>query len=202
MDEKRVFGYVRVSTRDQNEDRQIAALVDMGVSEKHIYLDKQSGKDFERPMYKKMVKRFKENDTLYVKSIDRLGRNYEEILDQWRILTKEKRIDIVVIDMPLLDTRREKNLLGTFIADLVLQILSYVSENERVVIRQRQKEGIETAKRRGVQFGRPSKAYPDNWQELVSKYKNGEISAKEAAKVCGITASTFYRRIKREENQT
>ena len=202
MDEKRVFGYVRVSTRDQNEDRQIAALVDMGVSEKHIYLDKQSGKDFERPMYKKMVKRFKENDTLYVKSIDRLGRNYEEILDQWRILTKEKRIDIVVIDMPLLDTRREKNLLGTFIADLVLQILSYVSENERVVIRQRQKEGIETAKRRGVQFGRPSKTYPDNWQELVSKYKNGEISAKEAAKVCGITASTFYRRIKREENQT
>ena len=150
----------------------------------------------------KMVKRFNENDTLYIKSIDRLGRNYEEILEQWRVLTKEKRIDIVVIDMPLLDTRREKNLLGTFIADLVLQILSYVSENERVITRQRQKEGIETAKKKGVKFGRPSKDYPENWDELVTQFENGEISAKEAASVCGITASTFYRRLKKTKKTT
>ena len=202
MSEKRIYGYVRVSSRDQNEDRQMLAMQDMGVVEKNIYLDKQSGKDFDRPMYKKMVKRFRENDTLYIKSIDRLGRNYEEILEQWRILTKEKRIDIVVIDMPLLDTRREKNLLGTFIADLVLQILSYVSENERVITRQRQKEGIETAKKKGVQFGRPAKEYPDNWDELVAQFENGEISANEAADACGITASTFYRRLKKIKRTT
>ncbi len=202
MSEKRIYGYVRVSSRDQNEDRQMLAMQDMGVVEKNIYLDKQSGKDFDRPMYKKMVKKFRENDTLYIKSIDRLGRNYEEILEQWRILTKEKRIDIVVIDMPLLDTRREKNLLGTFIADLVLQILSYVSENERVITRQRQKEGIETAKKKGVQFGRPAKAYPDNWDELVVQFENGEISANEAADACGITASTFYRRLKKIKRTT
>lgn len=202
MSEKRIYGYVRVSSRDQNEDRQMLAMQDMGVVEKNIYLDKQSGKDFDRPMYKKMVKRFRENDTLYIKSIDRLGRNYEEILEQWRVLTKEKRIDIVVIDMPLLDTRREKNLLGTFIADLVLQILSYVSENERVITRQRQKEGIETAKKKGVQFGRPAKEYPDNWDELVTQFENGEISANEAADACGITASTFYRRLKKIKRTT
>lgn len=202
MSEKRIYGYVRVSSRDQNEDRQMLAMQDMGVVEKNIYLDKQSGKDFDRPMYKKMVKKFRENDTLYIKSIDRLGRNYEEILEQWRILTKEKRIDIVVIDMPLLDTRREKNLLGTFIADLVLQILSYVSENERVITRQRQKEGIETAKKKGVQFGRPAKEYPENWDELVVQFENGEISANEAADACGITASTFYRRLKKIKRTT
>jgi len=202
MSEKRIYGYVRVSSRDQNEDRQMLAMQDMGVVEKNIYLDKQSGKDFDRPMYKKMVKRFRENDTLYIKSIDRLGRNYEEILEQWRVLTKEKRIDIVVIDMPLLDTRREKNLLGTFIADLVLQILSYVSENERVITRQRQKEGIETAKKKGVQFGRPAKKYPDNWNELIVQFENGEISANEAADACGITASTFYRRLKKIKRTT
>lgn len=202
MSEKRIYGYVRVSSRDQNEDRQMLAMQDMGVVEKNIYLDKQSGKDFDRPMYKKMVKKFRENDTLYIKSIDRLGRNYEEILEQWRILTKEKRIDIVVIDMPLLDTRREKNLLGTFIADLVLQILSYVSENERVITRQRQKEGIETAKKKGVQFGRPAKEYPENWDELVVQFENGEISANEAADACGITASTFYRRLKKLKRTT
>lgn len=197
MNEKKVYGYVRVSSRDQNEDRQMIAMRDMNIPENNIFMDKQSGKDFERPKYKKMLKKIKENDILYVKSIDRLGRNYEEILEQWRIITKEKRADIVVIDMPLLDTRREKNLLGTFIADLVLQILSYVSETERVTTKQRQREGIEAAKLKGVQFGRPAKAYPDNWEMLVEKYENGELSAKAAADECGITASTFYRRVKK-----
>jgi DNA invertase Pin-like site-specific DNA recombinase len=197
VNEKKIYGYVRVSSKDQNEDRQMIAMRDMNIPEKNIFTDKQSGKDFERPMYKKMLKKLKENDVLYIKSIDRLGRNYEEILEQWRIITKEKKIDIVVIDMPLLDTRREKNLLGTFIADLVLQILSYVSETERVTTKQRQREGIEAAKLKGVQFGRPSKDYPDNWETLVEKYENGEISAKDAAHECDITASTFYRRVKK-----
>jgi DNA invertase Pin-like site-specific DNA recombinase len=197
VNEKKIYGYVRVSSKDQNEDRQMIAMRDMNIPEKNIFTDKQSGKDFERPMYKKMLKKLKENDVLYIKSIDRLGRNYEEILEQWRIITKEKKIDIVVIDMPLLDTRREKNLLGTFIADLVLQILSYVSETERETTKQRQREGIEAAKLKGVQFGRPSKDYPDNWETLVEKYENGEISAKDAAHECDITASTFYRRVKK-----
>lgn len=197
MNEKKIYGYVRVSSKDQNEDRQMIAMRDINIPERNIFTDKQSGKDFERPMYKKMLKKLKENDVLYIKSIDRLGRNYEEILEQWRIITKEKKIDIVVIDMPLLDTRREKNLLGTFIADLVLQILSYVSETERETTKQRQREGIEAAKLKGVQFGRPSKDYPDNWETLVEKYENGEISAKDAAHECDITASTFYRRVKK-----
>jgi DNA invertase Pin-like site-specific DNA recombinase len=195
VNEKKIYGYVRVSSKDQNEDRQMIAMRDINIPERNIFTDKQSGKDFERPMYKKMLKKLKENDVLYIKSIDRLGRNYEEILEQWRIITKEKKIDIVVIDMPLLDTRREKNLLGTFIADLVLQILSYVSETERETTKQRQREGIEAAKLKGVQFGRPSKDYPDNWETLVEKYENGEISAKDAAHECDITASTFYRRV-------
>jgi DNA invertase Pin-like site-specific DNA recombinase len=197
VNEKKIYGYVRVSSKDQNEDRQMIAMRDVNIPEKNIFIDKQSGKNFERPMYKKMVKKLKENDILYIKSIDRLGRNYEEILEQWRIITKEKKTEIVVIDMPLLDTRREKNLLGTFIADLVLQILSYVSETERATTKQRQREGIEAAKLKGVQFGRPSKDYPDNWKTLVEKYENGEISAKEAAEECNITASTFYRRVKK-----
>jgi DNA invertase Pin-like site-specific DNA recombinase len=197
VNEKKIYGYVRVSSKDQNEDRQMIAMRDINIPERNIFTDKQSGKDFERPMYKKMLKKLKENDVLYIKSIDRLGRNYEEILEQWRIITKEKKIDIVVIDMPLLDTRREKNLLGTFIADLVLQILSYVSETERETTKQRQREGIEAAKLKGVQFGRPSKDYPDNWETLVEKYENGEISAKDAAHECDITASTFYRRVKK-----
>jgi DNA invertase Pin-like site-specific DNA recombinase len=197
VNEKKIYGYVRVSSKDQNEDRQMIAMRDVNIPEKNIFIDKQSGKNFERPMYKKMVKKLKENDILYIKSIDRLGRNYEEILEQWRIITKEKKTEIVVIDMPLLDTRREKNLLGTFIADLVLQILSYVSETERATTKQRQREGIEAAKLKGVQFGRPSKDYPDNWKTLVEKYENGEISAKDAAHECDITASTFYRRVKK-----
>ena len=194
MREKQIYGYVRVSSKDQNEDRQLVAMSDMDIHRKNIYVDKQSGKDFNRPMYKRLIRKLKENDILYIKSIDRLGRNYEEILEQWRIITKEKKADIVVIDMPLLDTRREKGLLGTFIADLVLQILSYVSETERVTIKQRQREGIEAARLKGVQFGRPSKDYPDNWDELVEKFDNGEMTASEVSEICNITTSTFYRR--------
>lgn len=197
-----VYGYVRVSSRDQNEDRQIIAMRKVGILEKNIFVDKQSGKDFNRPMYQKMVRKFKKNDILYIKSIDRLGRNYEEILEHWRILTKEKNIDIVVMDMPLLDTRKEKNLLGTFIADLVLQILSYVSESERAITKQRQKEGIEAARIKGVQFGRPSKKYPENWGKLVRAYETGDLSAKEIAEQCNITVSTFYRRYKKIEKET
>lgn len=206
MKEKQIYGYVRVSSKDQNEDRQLIAMEDMDIPKKNIYVDKQSGKDFNRPMYKKLVRKLKENDILYIKSIDRLGRNYEEILEQWRIITKEKKVDIVVIDMPLLDTRREKGLLGTFIADLVLQILSYVSETERVTTKQRQREGIEAAKLKGVRFGRPSKDYPDDWDELVEKYEQGEMTAIEVAEICNITTTTFYRRRKKlkkdAENET
>ena len=200
MREKQIYGYVRVSSKDQNEDRQLVAMSDMDIHRKNVYVDKQSGKDFNRPMYKRLIRKLKENDILYIKSIDRLGRNYEEILEQWRIITKEKKADIVVIDMPLLDTRREKGLLGTFIADLVLQILSYVSETERVTIKQRQREGIEAARLKGVQFGRPSKDYPDNWDELVEKFDNGEMTASEGSEICNITTSTFYRRHKKMKN--
>ena len=155
------YGYVRVSTKDQNEDRQLIALEENEVFPDNIYIDKQSGKDFNRPMYRKLIRRMKKDDILYIKSIDRLGRNYEEIIEQWRILTKEKKIDIVVIDMPLLDTRRGKDLMGTFLSDIVLALLSYVADNERHNIRQRQHEGIVAAKIRGVQFGRPEKAVPN-----------------------------------------
>lgn len=196
MIESQIYGYVRVSSKEQNEERQLIAMKNINIPEKNIYIDKQSGKDFNRPMYKKMIKKLKKNDVLFIKSIDRLGRNYEEILEQWRIITKEKKADIVVIDMPLLDTRIEKGLLGTFIADLVLQILSYVSESERINTKQRQKEGIEAAKLKGVQFGRPSKEYPSNWEELVMKFNNREMTANEIANICNISTSTFYRRCK------
>ena len=157
-----IYGYVRVSTKDQNEDRQLLALHELGISPKNIYIDKQSGKDFERPAYKNLIRRLKQEDALYIKSIDRLGRNYDEILEQWRMLTKEIKIDIVVLDMPLLDTRRGKDLIGTFLSDVVLQLLSFVAENERANIRQRQTEGISAAKARGVRFGRPPLPLPDN----------------------------------------
>ena len=157
------YGYIRVSTREQNEDRQLIALRKLSISEKNIFLDKMSGKDFDRPQYRKLVRKLKKDDLLYIKSIDRLGRNYTEILEQWRILTKEKGIDIVVLDMPLLDTRRGKDLMGTFLSDIVLQVLSFVAENERTTIRQRQAEGIAAAKARGVRFGRPPKALPENF---------------------------------------
>ena len=164
----KVYGYVRVSSRDQNEDRQLIAMKEVDVSEKNIYLDRQSGKDFNRPQYLKLVRKLKKDDLLYIKSIDRLGRNYEEILEQWRLLTREKGIDIVVLDMPLLDTRRGKDLMGTFLSDIVLQVLSFVAENERSNIRQRQAEGIAAARARGVRFGRPPKPLPANFQNICS----------------------------------
>jgi DNA invertase Pin-like site-specific DNA recombinase len=186
-----IFGYIRVSSRDQNEDRQQVSFEELSIPEKNIFIDKQSGKDFDRPQYQKMVRRMKKDDLLYVKSIDRLGRNYGEILEQWRILTKEKGIDIVVLDMPLLDTRRGKDLMGTFLSDIVLQVLSFVAENERANIRQRQAEGIAVAKAKGVRFGRPPKPLPDNFYCVYHQWKNGEITGVTAARTCGMPMSTF-----------
>ncbi len=196
----KVYGYIRVSTKEQNEDRQLDAMKGKEVSDQNIYMDKMSGKDFHRPQYQKMVKKLKEGDLLYILSIDRLGRNYEEIQDQWRILTKEIGADICVIDMPLLDTRNGKDLMGTFIADLVLQILSFVAENERTNIRQRQAEGIAAAKARGVRFGRPEIDLPDNFGEVIEAHDRQEISTKEALGLVGMSQSTFYRR-KKEYNR-
>lgn len=186
-----IYGYVRVSTREQNEDRQMIAMNNVPVPEKNIYLDKQSGKNFERPMYRKLVRKMKKDDILYIESIDRLGRNYGEILEQWRILTKEKEVDIVVIDMPLLDTRRGKDLIGTFLSDIVLQVLSFVAENERDNIRKRQAEGIAAAKARGVKFGRPEKPLPENFELVYQRWKNGELSGAEAARKCEMPLATF-----------
>ena len=188
------YGYIRVSTREQNEDRQLVALREMAVPEQNIFMDKQSGKDFDRPQYKKLVKKLKPDDLLYIKSIDRLGRNYEEILEQWRLLTKEKGADIVVLDMPLLDTRRGKDLMGTFLSDIVLQVLSFVAENERKNIRERQREGIEAARLRGVRFGRPRTPVPENFEQACGKWISGEISGREAAKQCNMPSSSFYRK--------
>ena len=190
------YGYARVSTKEQNEQRQIVALEAFGLSRKQIFIDKQSGKNFERPKYKKLVRKMKKDDILYIKSIDRLGRNYKEILEQWRILTKEKGIDIVVLDMPLLDTRRGKDLMGTFLSDIVLQVLSFVAENERSNIRQRQAEGIAAAKARGVRFGRPRKPLPENFYEIYQQWKNGELTGMEAARRCDMPMSTFRYRVK------
>jgi DNA invertase Pin-like site-specific DNA recombinase len=187
----KIYGYIRVSSRDQNEDRQQIALRELSIPEKDIFMDKQSGKDFERPQYKKLVRKLKRDDILYVKSIDRLGRNYDEILEQWRILTKEKGIDIVVLDMPLLDTRRGKDLMGTFLSDIVLQVLSFVAENERTNIRQRQAEGIAAAKAKGVRFGRPPKPLPDNFHSVYQLWKSGKITGLAAAKACDMPMSTF-----------
>ena len=186
-----IYGYIRVSTKEQNEDRQMIALREVGVPEKNIFMDKQSGKDFNRPQYKKLLRRIKKDDLLYIKSIDRLGRNYEEILQQWRYLTKDKDIDIVVLDMPLLDTRRGKDLMGTFLSDIVLQVLSFVAENERTNIRQRQAEGIAAAKARGVRFGRPPKPLPDNFHSVYQRWKQGEITGTAAARECGMPLATF-----------
>lgn len=186
-----VYGYVRVSAKDQNEDRQIIAMREVGVSEKNIYMDKQSGKDFKRKQYKRQVRKMKKDDLLYIKSIDRLGRNYEEIIKQWRYLTKEKRIDIIVLDMPLLDTRRGKDLMGTFLSDIVLQVLSFVAENERSNIRQRQAEGIAAAKARGVKFGRPPKPLPENFHAVYQRWKNGKITGTKAAEECNMPITTF-----------
>ena len=194
------YGYIRVSTREQNEDRQLIALHELSIPEKNIYMDKQSGKDFERPQYKKLVRHMKKDDLLYIKSIDRLGRNYSEILEQWRVLTKEKGIDIVVLDMPLLDTRRGKDLMGTFLSDIVLQVLSFVAENERVNIRQRQAEGIAAAKARGVRFGRPPNPLPKNFHSAYQRWKAKKITGTAAAKECGMPLSTFRYRAAIYEN--
>ena len=186
-----IYGYIRVSSRDQNEDRQMIAMKELQVTEKNIFIDKQSGKDFVRPQYQKMVRKLKKDDLLYIKSIDRLGRNYAEILEQWRILTKEKGIDIMVLDMPLLDTRRGKDLMGTFLSDIVLQVLSFVAENERTNIRQRQAEGIAAAKARGVRFGRPPSSLPECFHEVCQRWQSGKITGTAAAKECGMPLSTF-----------
>lgn len=191
------YGYVRVSTMEQNEARQVIEMRRIGVSENCIYMDKQSGKDFERPNYKRLIRKLREGDLLYVLSIDRLGRNYEEIQNQWRILTKEKRVDIRVIDMPLLDTRKGKGLMGTFIADLVLQILSFVAQNEREKIRERQQQGIAAAKERGVKFGRPEKALPENFPYLVQEWEDHRITMQEILQKCEMSESTFYRRVRK-----
>lgn len=189
-----MYGYARVSTREQKEDRQLIALSEVELPEENIYVDKQSGKDFERPMYKRLMKKLKEDDLLYVKSIDRLGRNYEEILEQWRVLTREKKVDIVVLDMPLLDTRRGKDLMGTFLSDIVLQVLSFVAENERKNIRERQREGIDAARQRGVKFGRPSNPLPDNFSQVSRSWLSGEISGRKGAELCGMPLTSFRRR--------
>ena len=190
------YGYVRVSSTDQNEERQISALREKQILQKNIYKDKQSGKDFERPQYKKMLKRLKAGDLLYILSIDRLGRNYKEIQNQWRILTKEIGVDICVIDMPLLDTRNGKDLMGTFIADLVLQILSFVAQSERENIRKRQSQGIAAAKKRGVRFGRPEKPIPEGFAETVKLWEKKEIDIKAVLEMCGMKEATFYRRLR------
>lgn len=197
-----IYGYIRVSSRDQNEDRQLIAMREIDVPEKNIYTDKQSGKDFERPQYKKLVRKLKRDDLLYIKSIDRLGRNYEEIQNQWRILTKDKGVDICVIDMPLLDTRRGKDLVGTFLSDIVLQVLSFVAENERVNIRARQAEGIAAAKARGVRFGRPPRPLPENYHSAYQRWKAGKITGTAAARECGMPLSTFRYRAAIYEKST
>ena len=190
------YGYVRVSSREQNEDRQLDALREMEIAKRNIFIDKQSRKDFERPQYKRLVRKVKREDLIYIKSIDRLGRNYSEIQEQWRFLTKEKGADIVVLDMPLLDTRRGKDLMGTFLSDIVLQVLSFAAENERTNIRQRQAEGIAAAKARGVRFGRPQINMPEYFGKTVRSWERKEITVEEAVRRCGVSESTFYRRLR------
>ena len=197
-----VYGYVRVSSKDQNEDRQVITMREMQVPEENIYIDKQSGKDFNRPQYKKLLRKVKDDDLIYIKSIDRLGRNYAEILEQWKIITKDKHVDLYVIDMPILDTRREKNLLGTFISDLVLALLSYVADNERNNIRKRQAEGIAAAKARGVHFGRRPNPLPENFYEVYQQWKMKKIPVSEAAQLCGMPQTTFFERARAYEKST
>lgn len=195
-EQQKIYGYARVSTREQNEDRQLIALREMGVPDSNIFIDKLSGKNFERPQYKRLLRRLNSNAVLYIKSIDRLGRNYSDLSEQWRIITKEKDADVVVIDMPLLDTRREKNLLGTLISDLVLALLSYVAESEYRTIHQRQAEGIAAAKARGVHFGRMPKPLPANFNDVCQRWRHKKISVSQAAKECGMPQTTFYDKAK------
>ena len=194
------YGYIRVSTKDQNETRQVIALREYGVSPKYIYMDKQSGKNFDRPQYQKLIRKIKKNDTLVIKSIDRLGRNYEEILAQWRSITKEKQANIVVLDMPLLDTAQSRDLTGTLIADIVLQLLSYVAQTEREFIRQRQAEGIAAAKSRGIQFGRRPLTRPENFDTVLKLWQEHQLSARGAARQLGVTHNTFLKWAKNFEN--
>ena len=190
------YGYIRVSSADQNEDRQLLAMREAKVPEDRIFLDKQSGKDFNRTNYKRLVKKLKPGDLLCIKSIDRLGRNYEEIQDQWRYLTREKGVDIAVLDMPLLDTRRGKDLMGTFLSDIALQVLSFVAENERTNIRQRQAEGIAAAKKRGVRFGRPNVQPPEDFPAIVAEWEAGRLGFRDALERTGLAEATFYRRLR------
>lgn len=191
-----MYAYVRVSTKEQNDERQLIAMQELGVPERNIIREKRSGKDFDRPQYKKLVQRMKKSDLLYVMSIDRLGRDYNEILEQWRLLTKEKEVDIVVLDMPLLDTRIGKDLIGTFVSDIVLQVLSFVAENERANIRRRQAEGIAAAKARGVRFGRTPAPLPENFYEVQELWRSGRISVRKAGELCGMPYSTMYRKMR------
>lgn len=188
---KNIYGYVRVSTKEQNEERQIIALKEAGVPEDKIYIDKVSGKDFNRPQYKEMLRKLNKNSVLFIKSIDRLGRNYRDLSEQWRIITKDKGADIVVLDMPLLNTEKDKSLLGTFISDLILALLSYVAESEYQTIHQRQAEGIAAARAKGIVMGRPPKALPENFYEVYLKWENGMIATAEAARQVGMPVSTF-----------
>lgn len=192
----KVYGYVRVSSASQNEDRQLIAMKEAAVPSKNIFLDKQSGKDFQRPNYRRLLRKLRRGDLLYITSIDRLGRNYEEIQNQWRLLTKDVGVDICALDMPLLDTRNGKDLMGTFIADIVLQILSFVAQSERENIRRRQSEGINAARAKGVRFGRPKKEVPLDFNAIVRSWEQKNIAIKEALRRSGMSASTFYRRLK------
>ena len=196
--EHQMYGYIRVSTREQNEDRQVIAMREFGVPDSNMVTDKQSGKDFARPGYRRLLRKLKPGDTLVLKSIDRLGRNYDEILEQWRLLTKEKRVEIVVLDMPLLDTRQGRDLMGTLIADIVLQLLSYVAQTEREFIRQRQAEGIAAAKARGVQFGRKPKKRPEEYERLREDWRAGWISARAAARQLGVAHRTFMKWVEQD----
>ncbi len=190
----KTYGYIRVSSTDQNEDRQMLAMSEINIDK--LFIDKQSGKDFDRPKYNEMLKLIKKGDLLYILSIDRLGRNYKEVQEQWRIITKVKEADVVVIDMPLLDTRTAKDLLGTFIADLVLQVLSFIAQNERENIRKRQEQGIKAAMLKGVKFGRPVKKTPEDFEVLVKHWKKGEITPEQIAQNCNMSIATFYRRLR------
>ena len=193
------YGYIRVSSKEQNEARQLDALHKQGIEDKNIYMDKQSGKDFNRPKYKILYRKLKKGDVLYIKSIDRMGRNYDEIIQEWRRITRFREADIVVLDMPLLDTRRGKDLMGTFLSDIVLQVLSFVAENERTNIRQRQAEGIAAAKARGVKFGRPSIPLPENFDQMRRNWRAGHITIEDAARECGMCTKTFYSKVVKAE---
>lgn len=195
------YGYIRVSTREQNEDRQRLAMDQLDIPPRNIFADKQSGKDFDRPQYQRLVRKLRRDDLLYLHSIDRLGRNYREILDQWRLLTKEKGVDIVVLGMPLLDTRRGKDLMGTFLSDIVLQVLSFVAENERANLRQRQAEGIASAKARGVRFGRPPRPLLENFHSLHRAWRAKTMTLRQAAGACGLPVATFYSKARKLEQR-